>query len=140
MIALGHIFCHGHVPDDYQSLAKLLVCYHAFIVLSKEINVDTTANKLLELVLAPLNITYHQLDNDSHKHSGSATNSHYNLVLVSDDFAGVGLVKRHQQVYALVGELMSNPIHALALHCYTTDQWQAKQEKMPATAPCMGGS
>jgi len=102
--------------------------------------VDTTANKLLELVLAPLNITYHQLDNDSHKHSGSATNSHYNLVLVSDDFVGVGLVKRHQQVYALVGELMSNPIHALSLHCYTTDQWQAKQEKMPATAPCMGGS
>jgi|TARA_B100000787_G_scaffold7040_1_gene5260 BolA protein len=102
--------------------------------------VDTTANKLLELVLTPLNISHHQLDNDSHKHSGSATDSHYNLVLVSDDFAALGPVKRHQKVYALVGELMQNPIHALALHCYTSEQWQAKQEKMPATAPCMGGS
>tara|TARA_B110000503_G_scaffold133358_1_gene210717 strand:+ start:380 stop:697 length:318 start_codon:yes stop_codon:yes gene_type:complete len=102
--------------------------------------VDATANKLLELVLTPLNIHHYQLANDSHKHSGSATDSHYNLVLVSDDFSGIGPVKRHQQVYALVGELMSNPIHALALHCYTTEQWQAKQEQMPATAPCMGGS
>lgn len=101
---------------------------------------DATANKLLELVLTPLNVSHHQLVNDSHKHSGSATNSHYNLVLVSEDFANLGLVKRHQQVYALVGELMSNPIHALALHCYTLEQWQAKQEKMPATAPCMGAS
>jgi len=102
--------------------------------------VDATANKLLEMVLTPLNVSHHQLVNDSQKHSGSATDSHYNLVLVSDDFAGIGPVKRHQQVYALVGELMNNPIHALALHCYTADQWQAKQEKMPATAPCMGGS
>ena len=101
---------------------------------------DTTANKLLELVLTPLNITHHQLVNDSHKHSGSATDSHYNLVLVSDDFTGIGAVKRHQQVFALVGELMKNPIHALALHCYTAQQWQTKQEKIPATAPCMGGS
>lgn len=100
---------------------------------------DATANKLLELVLEPLNISHHQLDNDSHKHSGSATGSHYNLVLVSDHFEGISQVKRHQQVYALVGELMSNPIHALALHCYTSAQWQAKQEQMPATAPCMGG-
>ena len=101
---------------------------------------DATANKLLELVLKPLNITHHQLVNDSHKHSGLANDSHYNLVLVSDDFAGIGAVKRHQQVFALVGELMKNPIHALALHCYTVQQWQAKQEKMPETAPCMGGS
>lgn len=101
---------------------------------------DATADKLLELVIEPLQITHHQLENDSHKHSGSATDSHYNLVLVSDAFAGLGPVKRHQQVYALVGELMKNPIHALALHCYTVQQWQAKQELMPATAPCMGGS
>ena len=106
----------------------------------KGITVDATANKLLEMVLTPLNVSHHQLVNDSQKHSGSATDSHYNLVLVSDDFAGIGPVKRHQQVYALVGELMNNPIHALALLCYTADQWQAKQEKMPATAPCMGGS
>ena len=101
---------------------------------------DTTANKLLESVLKPLNINHHQLVNDSHKHSGTATDSHYNLVLVSDDFFGIGPVKRHQQVYALVGDLMNNSIHALALHCYTTEQWQAKQEKIPSTAPCLGGS
>ncbi len=101
---------------------------------------DTTAQKLLESVLLPLKVSHHQLVNDSHKHSGTATDSHYNLVLVSHEFEGLGLVKRHQQVYALVGPLMSNPIHALALHCYTPDQWQARQAKMPATAPCMGGS
>ena len=97
------------------------------------------AEQLIQAVVTPLDVSHHQLENDSHKHGGGATDSHFNLLLVSEKFAGLSPVKRHQMVYGLAGDLMGNPIHALALHCYTEKQWQAKQV-MPDTAPCLGGS
>ncbi len=96
-------------------------------------------DQLLAAVVGPLAVSYHQLTNDSHKHSGPAQDSHFSLLLVSDQFVGLMPVKRHQLVYGLVGDLMNNPIHALALHCYTPQQW-AQKNSMPAAPDCMGAS
>ena len=98
----------------------------------------SVSEQLLEAVLTPLQVVHHELSNDSHMHSGPAQNSHYSLLLVSEQFAGLMLVKRHQLVYKLVDKLMGNPIHALALHCYTPQQW-ASRTKMPVAPDCMGG-
>jgi acid stress-induced BolA-like protein IbaG/YrbA len=38
--------------------------------------------------------------------------------MVSEQFAGLNSVKRHQKVYATMAELMGE-IHALAIHTYT---------------------
>ncbi|MDP6969280.1 MAG: BolA family protein [Gammaproteobacteria bacterium] len=99
----------------------------------------TSVNEqLLQAVLTPLQVVHHKLTNDSHMHSGPAQNSHYSLLLVSEQFTGLMPVKRHQLVYDLVGDLMGNPIHALALHCYTPQQWASKKN-MPVAPDCMGG-
>ncbi len=100
---------------------------------------NTIAKQILQAVCEPLAVTHHDIVNDSHRHSGPAQDSHFSLLLVSQEFAGKTPVKRHQMVYALVGELMGNPIHALALHCYTPEQWQQKQA-MPTAPDCLGGS
>lgn len=72
---------------------------------------------------------------ESHMHSrGSET--HYKLVLVSPQFEGLSAVRRHQKVYACLGELMQE-IHALALHTYTPQEWQGQA---PASPTCLGGS
>ena len=94
--------------------------------------------QLLEAVLGPLEVSYHEVTNDSHMHSGPAQDSHFSLLLVSEQFIGLMPVKRHQLVYGQVGALMSNPIHALALHCYTPEQW-AKKSGMPVAPDCLGG-
>jgi BolA protein len=52
-------------------------------------------------------------------------------------FAGLNAVKRHQKVYATVGELMGQ-IHALALHTYTPEEWAA-QGVAPDSPTCRGG-
>ena len=57
--------------------------------------------------------------------------------IVSPAFAGLNAVKRHQKVYATVGELMGQ-IHALALHTYTPEEWAA-QGTAPASPTCRGG-
>ncbi|NJK72451.1 MAG: BolA family transcriptional regulator [Synechococcaceae cyanobacterium SM2_3_60] len=53
---------------------------------------------------------------------------HYQVMLVSEAFRGLSLIKQHQQVYAaLQAHLDSGAIHALALKTYSPEQWQQNQ-------------
>ncbi|MFK0087822.1 BolA family protein [Pseudomonas sp. BJa5] len=74
---------------------------------------------------------------ESHMHS-RGQQTHYKAVLVSEQFEGLNSVKRHQKVYATLGELMGQ-FHALALHTYTPAEWQ-KVGVAPASPTCAGGS
>lgn len=49
---------------------------------------------------------------------------HFEASVVSPAFAGLGMVKQHQMVYATLGNLMQAEIHALALRTFTPEQWQ----------------
>lgn len=49
---------------------------------------------------------------------------HYQVVVVSSEFAGRSLVQQHQLVYGAVRQAMSSEaIHALALKTYTPEDW-----------------
>ena len=39
------------------------------------------------------------IENESHMHSGPATDSHFKVTVVSDDFAGKRKVQRHQLIF-----------------------------------------
>lgn len=56
---------------------------------------------------------------ESHKHAGHEGardgRGHYRVRIVAPAFAGMPLIKRHQRVYAALGEMMQTDIHALAL-------------------------
>ncbi len=45
----------------------------------------------------------------------TGTEDHLQALIVSPAFAGKTRVEQHQMVYEALGELMSGPIHALAL-------------------------
>lgn len=91
------------------------------------------------LVREKLSPDYLEIVNESYMHSAPAgSESHFKLVLVSAQFAGLRSVARHQKVYAALGDVMQQ-IHALALHTYTSEEWQA-QGAAPASPQCMGGS
>lgn len=78
-----------------------------------------------------------QLQNESHLHSGPATESHFKLTFASADFEGMPKVKRHQLVYKALADLMPQ-FHALALHTYSPDEWL--QSPQVAESPlCQGG-
>lgn len=87
--------------------------------------------------LAALNPQHLELLNESHMHAGPATDSHFKLVLVSEAFSGLRAVARHQKVYALLAEELAGPVHALALHLYTPEEWQTAS--VPASPKCQGG-
>ncbi|WP_221798269.1 BolA family protein [Oceanobacter mangrovi] len=96
-------------------------------------NVD---NYIKEAV-ASLEPSYLELLNESHMHAGPATDSHFKLTLVSEAFAGKRAVARHQMIYGLVGEALQGPLHALALHLYTPEEW-AVTDAVPASPQCAG--
>lgn len=88
---------------------------------------------------AALAIESMMIENESDQHSGPAgRESHFKLTLVSENFAGLLPVKRHQKIYALLAEELAGPIHALALHLYTPKEWQAKGEQRPDSPDCLG--
>ncbi len=49
---------------------------------------------------------------------------HFEATVVSPTFEGKTRVEQHQMVYATLGDLMTGPIHALALKTFTPAQWQ----------------
>jgi len=68
-------------------------------------------------VLEPVRL---ELVDESAQHAGHAGASpggdtHWRLTIVSPRFAGQPTVARHRMVYQALGELMQNPIHALAI-------------------------
>jgi stress-induced morphogen len=52
---------------------------------------------------------------------------HFQALVVSPDFEGKNLVQQHQMVYAALGGLLQQQIHALALQTYTPAQWEQLQ-------------
>jgi acid stress-induced BolA-like protein IbaG/YrbA len=51
---------------------------------------------------------------------------HYQVTVVSSQFAKKGLVQQHQLVYGALRQAMSTEaIHALAVKTYTPEAWQA---------------
>ena len=51
---------------------------------------------------------------------------HFEALIVSSEFAGLNRVRRHQRVYAALGERMGGEIHALSMTTLTPEEWQAQ--------------
>jgi len=91
--------------------------------------------KKLTDALAPSHI---EVECESHMHNVPAgSEMHFRVVLVSEAFAGVRKVQRHQKVYGVLADEMAGPVHALALHLYTAEEWAGQA---PASPQCLGGS
>lgn len=90
----------------------------------------------LQVALNALQPLHLAVQDESHQHH-RGLETHYKAVIVSERFAGLSPVRRHQAVYATLGQLMSE-VHALALHTYTPEEWQAR-EVAPDSPVCRGG-
>ncbi len=77
--------------------------------------------------------------NESNQHNvPPGSESHFKVVLVSDAFVGKRQVQRHQAVYGALAEQLRGPVHALALHTYSPEEWGGSGS-VPGSPPCLGG-
>ena len=98
-------------------------------------NKQDTITEKLNQAFSPEHL---EISNESHMHSGPATESHFKVVLVCNDFEGKMLIARHRMVNKVLEEELNGGIHALALHTMTMEEW-LKKGGAPESPACMGG-
>ena len=77
---------------------------------------------LLTAAFDPVELT---ITDDSHKHAGHAGGAqghgHFSVRIVSAKFAGMPPLARHRAIYAALGNMMTDDIHALAIDARAPD-------------------
>lgn len=77
----------------------------------------------LEQRFAPLEI---EVQDDSAAHAGHAGardgRGHFSVRIVAPAFAGHGRLERHRMIYAALGEMMQQDIHALSISAQSPDE------------------
>jgi stress-induced morphogen len=105
----------------------------------------TIENRPIESrILAKLNAEFQpvhmEVVNESHMHSVPPNSeTHFKVVLAAAIFAGKRQVQRHQAIYACLAAELQAGVHALALHTFSPEEWQASGQ-VPASPQCLGGS
>jgi BolA family transcriptional regulator, general stress-responsive regulator len=102
----------------------------------------TTTQQIIEQKLkssfSPLHL---EVIDESHNHSvPKGAESHFKVVLVSEDFKGKKLIERHRQVNKVLAEELREGIHALALHTMSPEDWFNHGGTVPDSPECLGGS
>jgi len=101
-------------------------------------SIQQTIQRKLSEAFSPLNL---EVVNESDNHSvPPGSESHFKVVLVSQEFAGEPLIKRHRRVNQVLAEELSGGIHALALHTLTPQEWFDRGGTSPQSPECLGGS
>ncbi len=73
------------------------------------------ANQLKQLIAAALPCEHLEVEGDGR---------HWYATLVSPAFDGLTRIKRHQMVYATLGQRMhTDEVHALSMKTYTPTEW-----------------
>ena len=101
----------------------------------------TTRAERIELCLAE-NLTLLHLDvaDESGGHNVPAgSESHFKVVAVARDFEGATRLARQRSINALLQAEFDGGMHALAMHTYTEQEWQARFGQAPMSPPCAGG-
>jgi BolA protein len=89
----------------------------------------------LNHVFAPLHLEVINESNRHHVPPNSET--HFKVVVVSDEFNQQRLLARHRAVNQVLADELANGVHALSINAYSQSEWQALDE-VPKTPNCKG--
>lgn len=94
------------------------------------IHSSETQKKIERKLQAQLAATHLEVIDETAKHYGHAGaiagGGHFIVTVVSDRFAGVGLLDRNRMVYAALKEEVGTDIHALVIRALTPSEWAAR--------------
>ena len=91
-------------------------------------------------VAEELKPVYLDVTNESAMHNvPPGSESHFNVVIVSEKFAGLARVKRHQTINAILEKELRENLHALSMETLTTEEWEQRHGRTFDSPACLGG-
>jgi len=79
--------------------------------------------------------------NESHMHNvPDGSESHFKVVVISDDFQGQRLIQRHQRINKILADELAGGVHALSIQAMTKEEWDKKGGQIMPSPNCLGGS
>lgn len=95
--------------------------------------------RLNESLEEAFKVQYIEVVDESSGHSvPEGAESHFKVIMCSEDFVGLSKVRRHQSVYQTLAAELETGLHALSLHLYSPVEWE-KISSAPESPACMGG-
>lgn len=99
-------------------------------------SITQTVEQKLRQAFAPMHL---EVVNESHKHNVPAgSETHFKVLVVSEEFGTQKPLARHRAVHSVLAAELAGPVHALALHAWTPDEW-FDRGGAPESPPCLGG-
>ncbi len=97
--------------------------------------------RMLKVFTDALHPLYVDVQDESNQHSvPKGSESHFKVIIVSDQFDALSRVSRHRKVNHLVNDEFEQGLHALSLFLYTAKEWEEKETPVAASPVCKGGS
>ena len=101
----------------------------------------STQTTIEQKIIDSLKPVHLEVVNESHMHNvPPGSESHFKVTVVSEEFKGTIQVNRHRMINELLTQELDGPIHALALHTMTPDEWFEAGGESPDSPQCLGGS
>ena len=91
---------------------------------------DSVESQIKFILNEHFNIKNLEVINESYMHNvPNNSETHFKLILVSDDFFNMSLIHRHKKIYLILEHLMKK-IHALSIHAFTYDEYQKNNRSL----------
>ena len=82
-----------------------------------------------------------EVHDESHQHHAKpGSESHFKVIMISDQFSIQSRIDRHRVVNTLLDAELKNGLHALSLHLYSPAEWQQRNSAVAKSPTCRGGS
>jgi len=102
----------------------------------KHMTVQQQIENTLRAAFSP---AFLEVVNESDGHNvPKGSESHFKVVVVSDDFDGQSRIQRHKLVYSAAAKEIEL-VHAFSVSAFSVSEWDEKQGNIPASPPCLGG-
>jgi stress-induced morphogen len=126
--------------------------FHSWPLLRSEIQMNSVDKNAEEKLSGPVqksikqklfssfNPIHLEIFNESYMHSvPKDSETHFKVVVVSDQFEGKSLIQRHRSINQTLAEELKSGVHALSIIAKTSAQWNENNTVAKSPA-CLGGS
>ncbi|MCW5197525.1 BolA family protein [Buchnera aphidicola] len=94
-------------------------------------------NLIKKKIQKQIKVKYLKIYNTSFMHPKlKNNNSHFKIIIVSQDFLKINILRRHQIIYNILSKELKKVIHGIEIFTYTFKEWIKKKKNKISYIQC----